>query len=56
MIEYIPYDWAYDKDTNTFAYNPDAAEYTDSGEMTWHCGHCDRLIEWVGHEPKVDVE
>ena len=56
MLEYIAYDGEYDKDTNTFTYNPDASENTDSGEMAWHCGHCDRMIEWVGHEPKVDVE
>ena len=56
MLEYIAYDGEYDKDTNTFTYNPDASEYTDSGEMVWHCGHCDRLIEWIGEHPKVEVE
>ena len=56
MMEYISYDGEYDKDTNTFSYTPDGAEYTTSGEMTWHCGHCDYLIEWVGEHPQVEVE
>ena len=56
MLEYIAYDGEYDKGTNTFTYNPDASEYTDSGELNWHCGHCDRLIEWIGEHPKVEVE
>ena len=56
MLEYIAYDGEYDKDTNTFTYNPDASEYTDSGALNWHCGHCARLIEWIGEHPKVEVE
>ena len=56
MMEYIAYDGAYDKDTHTFIYDSNA-EYTgDAGEMVWYCGHCDRMIEWVGHEPKVEAE
>jgi hypothetical protein len=55
MMEYMSYDGEYDADTNTFTYNPDAAQYTDSGDMYWICGHCDRVIEWVGDNPQVEV-
>ena len=56
LIEYSYYTGDYDKDTNTFTYDPDKGEYAGDGDMEWCCGHCSRTIEWVGHNPQVEVE
>ena len=48
MVEYSYYTGEYDKDTNTFTYDPNDGEYAGSG-------HCSRTIEWVGHEPKAEA-
>ena len=55
MVEYVSYDGEYDANTNTFTYNPDASQYSDSGEMYWICGHCDRTIDWVVDHPTAEA-
>ena len=55
MVEYSYYTGEYDKDTNTFTYDPNDGEYAGSGDMEWCCGHCSRTIEWVGHNPQAEA-
>ena len=55
MVDYVSYDGEYDANTNTFTYNPDASHYTDSGEIYWICGHCDRTIDWVVDHPQAEA-
>ena len=55
LAEYSYYTGDYDKDTNTFTYDPDKGEYAGSGDMEWCCGQCSRTIEWVGHNPQAEA-
>jgi len=57
MVEYVAYDGEYDAASNTFTYTADGAEsYAETGDMTWICGHCDRMIDWVGEHPRAEIE
>ena len=56
LVEYSYYGGRYDKGSHTFIYDSDTGEHAGDGEMEWSCGHCSRRIEWVGNNPRVEVE